>query len=46
MRPIWNATVVIDGNHYLLAEAVDQGVLRSSETRTVCPLTRTVGVCH
>ena len=45
MRAIWNdtviaqsdATVVVEGNHYFPLEAVDQGVLRPSDTRSVCP---------
>jgi len=30
-------TVVVEGNHYFPAEAVDSAVLRSSDTTTVCP---------
>ncbi|MGL5929755.1 MAG: DUF427 domain-containing protein [Dermatophilaceae bacterium] len=45
MRAIWNDTVVaesddtvvVEGNHYFPAAAVDQDVLRPSDTHTVCP---------
>ncbi|MGL5817001.1 MAG: DUF427 domain-containing protein [Phycicoccus sp.] len=45
MRAIWNDTVVaesddtvvVEGNHYFPAAAVDQQVLRPSDTQTVCP---------
>ena len=30
-------TVVVDGNHYFPAGAVDQAVLRPSDTHSVCP---------
>jgi len=30
-------TVVVEGNHYFPAEAVDAAVLRPSDTTTVCP---------
>jgi uncharacterized protein (DUF427 family) len=30
-------TVVVEGNHYFPADAVDQRVLRPSSTHTVCP---------
>ena len=30
-------TVVVEGNHYFPADAVDAAVLRSSSTTTVCP---------
>lgn len=30
-------TVVVEGNHYFPPEAVDQAVLRPSETHTTCP---------
>ena len=44
-KAVWNGTViaesddtvVVEGNHYFPLEAVDQGVLRDSGTRTVCP---------
>jgi len=45
MRAIWNGTViassddtvVVEGNHYFPATSVDQGVLRPSQTTSVCP---------
>ena len=45
MKAIWNGeviaesddTVVVEGNHYFPREAVRGGVLRPSETHTVCP---------
>ena len=30
-------TVVVEGNHYFPADAVDPAVLRPSDTTTVCP---------
>jgi len=30
-------TVVVEGNHYFPPEAVDAGVLRPSDTTSVCP---------
>ena len=30
-------TVVVEGNHYFRADAVDPAVLRPSDTTTVCP---------
>ena len=30
-------TVVVEGNHYFPPEAVDQSLLRPSDTTTVCP---------
>jgi uncharacterized protein (DUF427 family) len=30
-------TVVVEGNHYFPPEAVEQSVLRPSETHTTCP---------
>ena len=30
-------TVVVEGNHYFPPEAVDQSVLRPSDSHTVCP---------
>lgn len=45
MRAIWNGqviaesdqTVVVEGNHYFPADAVDPAVLRPSQTTSVCP---------
>ena len=45
MRATWNGaviaesddTVVVEGNHYFPADAVDRSVLRPSATHTVCP---------
>ncbi|MGL5865919.1 MAG: DUF427 domain-containing protein [Dermatophilaceae bacterium] len=45
VRAIWNDivvaesddTVVVEGNHYFPAAAVDHEVLRPSSTQTVCP---------
>jgi len=45
MKAIWNGTViaesddtvVVEGNHYFPADAVDAQVLRTSQTHTVCP---------
>ena len=45
MKAIWNGTViaqsddtvVVEGNHYFPADAVDQNLLRPSDTHTVCP---------
>ncbi|MFL6165539.1 MAG: DUF427 domain-containing protein [Ornithinibacter sp.] len=45
MRATWNGTViaesddtvVVEGNHYFPADAVDQSLLRPSDTHTVCP---------
>lgn len=45
MRAIWNGaviaesddTVVVEGNHYFPAGAVDQRHLRASDHHTVCP---------
>ena len=45
MKAIWNGTtvaesddtVVVEGNHYFPAAAVDRELLRESETHTVCP---------
>ena len=45
MKAIWNGTtvaesddtVVVEGNHYFPADAVDRELLRESETHTVCP---------
>ena len=45
MKAIWNGvvvaesddTVVVEGNHYFPAESVREDLLRSSDTRTVCP---------
>ena len=45
MKAIWNGTViaqsddtvVVEGNHYFPADAVDQSLLRPSGTHTVCP---------
>jgi thioredoxin len=44
VRALWNGevvaqsddTVIIDGNHYFPAEAVDPSFLRTSDTKTVC----------
>ncbi len=44
MRAIWNDaviaesddTIVVEGNHYFPADAVDRTKLRASETHTVC----------
>lgn len=36
-------TVVVEGNHYFPADAVDPAVLRPSDTTTVCPWK---GVAH
>lgn len=35
---ISDETVVVEGNHYFPADAVDAAVLRPSSTTTVCPL--------
>lgn len=32
-----NATVVVEGNHYFPADAVEAGVLEPSTTTTICP---------
>ena len=45
MRAIWNGTViaesddtvVVENNHYFPAESVLDGVLRPSDTHSVCP---------
>jgi uncharacterized protein (DUF427 family) len=45
MKATWNGTViaqsddtvVVEGNHYFPADAVDQRLLRPSDTHTVCP---------
>ena len=45
MKAIWNGTVVaesddtvvVEGNHYFPADAVTEGVLKPSDTTTVCP---------
>ena len=45
MKAIWNGaviaestdTVVVEGNHYFPAEAVDRQLLRDSATTTQCP---------
>ncbi|WP_193614687.1 DUF427 domain-containing protein [Nocardioides lijunqiniae] len=45
MRAMWNEkviaesddTVVVEGNHYFPADAVDAAVLRPSETQSHCP---------
>ena len=45
MRALWNGqviaesdeTVVVEGNHYFPAGAVDQAYLATSDTRTTCP---------
>ncbi len=45
MQAMWNgqviarsdATVVVEGNHYFPATAVDMDFLRPSDTATVCP---------
>ena len=45
MKATWNGTViaqsddtvVVEGNHYFPADAVDQNLLRPSDTHTVCP---------
>jgi uncharacterized protein (DUF427 family) len=45
VRAIWNGTVVaesddtvvVENNHYFPAESVLDGVLRPSDTHTVCP---------
>lgn len=44
-KAIWNdtviaesdATVVVEGNHYFPADAVDAEYLRASDTHSVCP---------
>ncbi len=45
MKAIWNgqviaesdATVVVEGNHYFPADAVNRGLLTDSDTSTHCP---------
>lgn len=45
MKATWNGaviaqsddTVVVEGNHYFPADAVDQSLVRPSSTQTVCP---------
>ena len=45
MKAIWNgqviaesdATVVVEGNHYFPADAIDQAFFTASETSTHCP---------
>lgn len=45
MRAVWNdtviadsdATVVVEGNHYFPADAVDRAHLRASSTHSTCP---------
>ncbi len=45
MKAIWNGavlaesdeTVVVDGNHYFPADAINKEFFRQSETHTVCP---------
>ena len=45
MKATWNGTVVaqsddtvvVEGNHYFPADAVDESLLRPSDTHTVCP---------
>jgi uncharacterized protein (DUF427 family) len=45
MKATWNGTViaesddtvVVEGNHYFPADAVDQSLLRPSDTHSVCP---------
>ncbi|QEC50758.1 DUF427 domain-containing protein [Baekduia soli] len=45
MRAVWNGatlaesdrTVVVEGNHYFPADAVDPAVLRASDRTSVCP---------
>jgi len=45
MRALWNdkviaesdETVVVEGNHYFPLEAVDQTLLKPSDTTTFCP---------
>ncbi len=45
VKAVWNGaviaesddTVVVEGNHYFPAEAVDPSVLRGSGTHTICP---------
>ena len=45
MKAIWHGatiaesddTVVVEGNHYFPADAVNRGLLRDSSTHTTCP---------
>ena len=45
VKAVWNGvtiaesddTVVVEGNHYFPRAAVDAGLLRDSDTTTVCP---------
>lgn len=45
VKAVWNGaviaesddTVVVEGNHYFSAEAVDPAALRGSDTHTLCP---------
>jgi uncharacterized protein (DUF427 family) len=45
VKAVWNGatiaesddTVVVEGNHYFPAAAVDPAVLRGSDTHTLCP---------
>lgn len=45
MKAIWNGetiaesddTIVIEGNHYFPADAVNKKYLKESETHTICP---------
>lgn len=45
MQALWNGsvvaeserTVVVEGNHYFPPDSVDRGLLKPSETTTVCP---------
>jgi uncharacterized protein (DUF427 family) len=38
-------TVVVEGNHYFPADAIDPAVLRPSDTTTVCPWKGTAHYC-
>ncbi|WP_395613107.1 DUF427 domain-containing protein [Allosphingosinicella sp.] len=45
VKAVWNGatiaesddTVVVEGNHYFPRDAVDQALLRPSDTHTICP---------
>jgi uncharacterized protein (DUF427 family) len=45
MRAIWNGTpiaqsddtIVVEGNHYFPPESVEQGMLRRSAMKSLCP---------
>ena len=45
VKAVWNGatiaesddTLVVEGNHYFPRAAVDAGVLRDSDTQTICP---------